>query len=38
MTVPVAWFQHTRNEPIVALAADEIDPITDALRSRRTWS
>jgi hypothetical protein len=33
MTVPVAWFQHTRNEPIVALTADEIDPITDALRS-----
>jgi hypothetical protein len=33
MTVPLAWFGHTASEPIAALTADEIDPITDALRA-----
>ena len=33
MTVPLGWFQHQQGEPIAVLAADEIDPITDALRA-----
>jgi len=33
MTVPLAWFRHTDGEPIASLTADEIDPITDTLRS-----
>ncbi|MEV6602500.1 hypothetical protein AB0M36_37495 [Actinoplanes sp. NPDC051346] len=33
MTVPLVWFQHATNEPLAVLAADEIDPITDALRA-----
>jgi len=33
MTVPLTWFGHTDGEPIATLIADEIDPITDALRA-----
>lgn len=33
MTVPLGWFQHHQGEPIAALAADEIDSITNALRA-----
>ncbi len=33
MTVPLTWFPHGDGEPIATLTADEIDPITDALRA-----
>jgi hypothetical protein len=33
MTVPLSWFPHPDGEPIATLTADEIDPITDALRA-----
>jgi mRNA-degrading endonuclease toxin of MazEF toxin-antitoxin module len=33
MTVPLSWFPHPDGEPIATLTADEIDPITDALRT-----
>lgn len=33
MTVPLGWFRHPETEPIATLIADEIDPITDALRA-----
>ena len=33
MTVPLAWFPHGDDEPIATLTADEIDPITNALRA-----
>lgn len=32
MTVPIGWFPR-EGEPIAALSAEEIDPITDALRA-----
>ena len=28
-----AWFRHPDTDPIAALTANEIDPITDALRA-----
>ena len=33
MTVPLTWFPRGDGEPIATLTADEIDPITDALRA-----
>ncbi len=33
MTVPLGWFPRGGGEPIATLTADEIDPITDALRA-----
>jgi hypothetical protein len=33
MTVPLSWFRHPETEPIATLTADEIDPITDAVRA-----
>jgi mRNA-degrading endonuclease toxin of MazEF toxin-antitoxin module len=33
MTVPLGWFPRADAEPVATLSADEIDPVTDALRA-----